>query len=323
MTVEQSEFDRLLADISIVDPQLAEATRQIDVGWGTNEPRDRELTELVATVLRGGIETGLFSLGTMVQGFNTFAHDFHARQADFLRSREYRAKDYAEVSRDVYSNEEFMRTVYYPALLLSYLASPNYRHILRELDRTLTSWRERSASRVLEVASGHAFLLLFALRELPRAVGVGTDIAAAAGGFADALQRSTGWAEGRFRFAVGDVLAANAEAPFASFDAAICCELLEHVPEPARFLRAIHERLIPGGRLFLSAAVRMESVDHLTLFESTAEITSLLAQQGFEVIREMSAPFLTRRPRDAARWQKELRSPLVAATFVGECRKLT
>ena len=108
------------------------------------------------------------------------------------------------------------------------------------------------------------------------------------------------------------------------FDAAICCELLEHVPEPERFLQAIRARLRDGGRLFLSAAVRMESVDHLTLFESAGKVSALLADVGFAIVHEMSAPFVTRRPRDPAHWHKLLDNPLVQQpTFIADCRKMT
>jgi SAM-dependent methyltransferase len=324
MMAEQGPFNLLLADIERVDPKLAHTTRQLEASWTTAEVRDAELTEIVAGMLQRAIEDGLFSLPTMIEGFNTFAHDFHERQGDFLRSGSYRARDYEEVRRDVYANATFMRTVYYPALLFSYLGAPNYRHLLRHLDATLSLWRDEGVTRLLEVASGHAFLLLFALHRLPEAIGVGTDIAPAAGHFAEALRGVTGWASQRFRMLVTDVLDGGCPHPElgVKFDAAICCELLEHVPEPERFLRAIHSRLRDGGRLFLSAAVRMESVDHLTLFESTGQVAKLLADAGFSIVQDMSAPFVTRRPRDASHWQKLLGNPLVAATFVADCRKV-
>jgi SAM-dependent methyltransferase len=325
MAAEQGRFERLVADIARVDARLAETTRRLEASWATGDTRDAELTEMVAGTLQRAVEEGLFSLATLVEGFNTFAHDFHERQSDFLRSGAYRARDYQEVSRAVYESETFMRTVYYPALLSSYLCAPNYRHLLRCLDLTLSLWDEEGALRLLEVASGHAFLLLFALHRLPRAVGVGSDVAVAAGSFAEALHRITGWAPQRFRMLVTDVLDRGSPHPDLAgpFDAAICCELLEHVPEPERFLHAIHARLRDGGRLFLSAAVRMESVDHLTLFESTGKVKALLADAGFAIVREMSAPFVTRRPRDAAHWQKLLDDPQVPATFLADCRKVT
>lgn len=314
-------FERLLTEIQTVDPQLAATTRRLEESWRSGEPRDEQLTELVASMLLDAIGAGLFTLPTMVQGFNTFAHDFMERQIEFLRSGTYRAKNYDEVSRDVYLNETFMCTVYYPALLLSYVASPNYRQILRELDRTLTSWGTGATNRVLDVASGHSFLLLFALSRLPRTQGVGTDIAQAAGKFAPALNALTGWAPGRFSFAVADFLEGKDPLLAEPFDAAICCELLEHVPNPALFLRAIRRSLRPGGQLFLSAAVRMESVDHLTLFQTTDEVAALVAAEGFEVVEEVSVPFVTRRPKDESQRQKLLTSPTVAATFIATCRR--
>jgi 2-polyprenyl-3-methyl-5-hydroxy-6-metoxy-1,4-benzoquinol methylase len=313
------KFSRLLEDIGRVDPKLAETTLQLELNWKTGDLRDTELTELVAGVLRAAIDNGLFSLPAMVEGFNTFAHDFHVRQLNFLRSGSYRARDYDEVSRKVYSDEQFMCTVYYPALVFSYLGAPNYRHMLRRFDQTLAAWRGERVARLLDVASGHAFLLLFALNQLQSAIGVGTDISPAAGRFAPAMHQITGWAPSRFRFAVTDVLAEGHPDLAEPFDAVICCELLEHVPEPALFVQAIRRRLRPGGRLFLSAAVRMESVDHLTLFESTQKVASLLEHEGFDVVKEMSVPFVTRAPSDAAQWRSLLDDPQRAATFVADC----
>jgi len=51
-----------------------------------------------------------------------------------------------------------------------------------------------------------------------------------------------------------DTLADAAELPFVAdcFDAVVCTEVLEHVPEPRRVLSEAHRILRPGGRLLLT-----------------------------------------------------------------------
>ncbi len=318
-TTPQPEFDRLLDEIARSDARLAGAIRQLEENWRRPDPRDDALTESVALALRRGVAAGIFDVASMVRGFNRFAGEFQERQIDFLRSGRYREKSYDQVARAVYADDSYMESVYYPALLLSYVAAPNYRHILRALDATIARWRAAGVRRILDVASGHGLLLLFALQELPAAHGVAVDVAPAAARFALALQQATGWGEGRFGFEVTDVLGASPSALGGPFDAAICCELLEHVPQPERFLAAIHGALVPRGRLFLTAAVRMESVDHLTLFASIDELIELLGREGYRLESEASVPFVTRPPRDEAHRRKLLANPQLAATFVAEC----
>lgn len=50
---------------------------------------------------------------------------------------------------------------------------------------------------------------------------------------------------------VADVTRWRPEEPF---DAMVCCEVLEHVPNPAEFIATAHAALRPDGWLFLTAA---------------------------------------------------------------------
>jgi SAM-dependent methyltransferase len=117
-----------------------------------------------------------------------------------------------------------------------------------------------------------------------------------------------------------DLLAAEPSELSGPFDAAICCELLEHIPNPEAFLGKIRTILAPGGRLFVSAAVRMESVDHLTFFATTEEVGRMLEDQGFDILEEMSVPFVNRRPVDSRKWARLLADRHTPATFIAECR---
>jgi 2-polyprenyl-3-methyl-5-hydroxy-6-metoxy-1,4-benzoquinol methylase len=256
----------------------------------------------------------------MVMGFNAFADEFFERQIDCLRSGSYRAKDYEAVRKEVYVNDEYMASTYYPALLLSYLASPNYRHILRSLNLILTNWKDRGVSQIIDIASGHGLLLLYALKMLGLATGVSVDLSPVAARFASSLQEATGWGSGRFSAHTKDMLIAQPSELQGPFDAAICCELLEHIPNPEAFLKRIRGYLVPQGRLFVSAAVRMESVDHLTFFASTSEVTRMIENAGFVILTEMSVPFVGARPANSQKWHRLVADPTTPVTYIAECQ---
>ena len=313
-----SAFSRLLSQIAPTHPSLSDKTLKLNSDWSTGDARDAELTGIVSTCISRCVDASMFPLRDVLDAFNQFSQDFFDRQVEFLRTGEYLAKDYSEVVKAVYSDDHYMQTVYYPALLFCYLGSPNYRHILRAVDRATAGWRDLECRRVLDLAGGHGFLLLHALEQLPEAFGVGIDLSPSAERFARALQRHTGWGQGRFDFQVRDFIG-QSDATAEPFDAAFCCELLEHLPEPVLALEALHRAIRPGGRLFVTAAVRMESVDHLTLFRTTAEVARSLNACGFDVVEESSVPFVLKRPSSAQRWQRQLDDPMVPATYIAEC----
>ena|SRR5260221_9391374 len=315
-----TSFDDLAQRISRSDAKLGETIRRVERNWATGDPEDVELTELISVTLMSCIDNGLFSTETMVRGFNVFSDEFFERQLDSLRSGAYRAKDYETVRREIYANDEYMASTYYPALLLSYVASPNYRHILRSLGQVLVNWKARGVSRIVDIASGHGLLLLYALRTLGAATGVSVDISPVAARFASSLQRTTGWGMARFSSITKNLLASQPSELYGPFDAAICCELLEHIPNPEAFLERIGKCLVPHGRMFVSAAVRMESVDHLTYFATTTEVSRLIEDAGFAVLSEMSVPFVTTRPANSQKWNRLVADPSTPVTYVAECQ---
>ena len=319
-TARMPHFDQLLSQIALTHPALRDTAQKLEISWSSGDARDLELSDLLASCIQDCVAAGMFPLSGVLDAFDSFSKDFFERQVDYLRSGEYRAKDYSEVVKAVYSDPAYMCTVYYPALVLSYLCAPNYRYIFRQLDSATAGWRDLGCRRVLDLAGGHGLLLLHTLHQLPEAVGIEVDLSASAQTFSQRLQQVTGWGEGRFECQVRDFFDADPSL-VEPFDVAICCELLEHLPEPRRALQALHAHLRPGGRLFVTAAIRMESIDHLTLFKTTSEVAGLLDAAGFDVLADHSVPFVLNRPSSPERWQRQLADSTMPATFVAECRR--
>jgi SAM-dependent methyltransferase len=84
-----------------------------------------------------------------------------------------------------------------------------------------------------------------------------------------------------------DVVGDLAALPFgdAAFDAAICLEVLEHLPEPSLALKELHRTLRPGGRLYFSVPMswHQHQKPHDYYRYTSFGLQYLLDQAGFEV----------------------------------------
>tara|TARA_R110001592_G_scaffold295594_2_gene565690 strand:- start:37565 stop:38293 length:729 start_codon:yes stop_codon:yes gene_type:complete len=82
--------------------------------------------------------------------------------------------------------------------------------------------------------------------------------------------------------------------PFAaaSFDSAVCSQVLEHVFTPEEFLREIHRVLVDGGTILIT--VPFVWPEHEQPFDcarySSFGLTHILAESGFEVMAEDKSP---------------------------------
>lgn len=71
-----------------------------------------------------------------------------------------------------------------------------------------------------------------------------------------------------------------------SYEGALCLEVLEHLPEPARALSEIWQVLAPGGILILSVPhlSRLHEIPHDYYRFTHYGLTALLTQAGFEIV---------------------------------------
>jgi hypothetical protein len=88
----------------------------------------------------------------------------------------------------------------------------------------------------------------------------------------------------------------------AKYDFVTMIELLEHVSDPAQYLKGTHQILKDEGSAYLTFALRMPQVDHLFLFESIEQCQTLLSENGFSIVEEFCT-INTHQPfAEEARW---------------------
>jgi SAM-dependent methyltransferase len=110
--------------------------------------------------------------------------------------------------------------------------------------------RDLTARRVLEIACGRGEFAGWCASHSRPSIYVAADFSISAVRLARARDHRQAAGDSRVRFVQAD--AQRMALPSASVDTVICCETIEHVPEPRIALGELARVLRPGGRLFLT-----------------------------------------------------------------------
>ena len=265
-------LDRLEAQFRAASPVFREAVAKPRAILG--EHWAALLDETVTRLLPGDAD-----IAAAVEGYSRFALDILRLQVRFDREGVYVSKSYADVARDVYANDAYMRSRYLPGLLLStYLWPHHFRQTRYFEDVFVAEMVRRGADRFYDVGVGTGGYSRLALLGAPQAVGVGFDISPASRDFAERHVRAFG-AGDRYRVELRDVV----DRPVEPVDWLVCVEVLEHLEDPVGFLRALRAMLRPGGKAFITTALNAPNPDHIYLYRTAEEVKIQLRQAGLAV----------------------------------------
>ena len=165
------------------------------------------------------------------------------------------------------------------------------------LFRPNTSWRNRLENRLRRFLDLQMGTIWRDLRpELATAQGSVLDIGCGAQVYRDLVPDSVAYqgidtqdAQARFEYSVPDTQYFAGDdwgVPEASFDTALCTEVLEHIPDPVALLARTWRCLRPGGRLLLTVpfAARWHFIPHDYWRYTPSGLHLLLTAAGFEDI---------------------------------------
>jgi 2-polyprenyl-3-methyl-5-hydroxy-6-metoxy-1,4-benzoquinol methylase len=166
--------------------------------------------------------------------------------------------------------------------------------------------------RVIDVGCGFGDLLIYLKSRGCETLGVDLDARAAEQAARHGVDIRVG-------------LLTDLKLPTASFDVAVMCHSLEHVPDPAADLRELARVVRPGGRLHIavpngaSAGLRVEGLDwahlshplHVWFFDAST-LGTLVERHGFRIVGQ---PYATSRWHHVSRWVSRMRSAPGQATL--------
>jgi SAM-dependent methyltransferase len=215
--------------------------------------------------------------GEAIDGYAEFCTDALRSQIYFERNGKYKASSYAEVAEACYHNEDFMLRCYLPGMFLSHYIWPHHHRMLQYF-RSLTPYF-KDIKTYAEVGTGCGMYSKEPLMLVPGCQGVGYDISRHALDFTFRVVKAFGAGQ-RYRTEVRDIIA---DTPPES-DMVICQEVLEHLEDPATFVKCLFKMTAPGGIAYISAAINAGHVDHIYLYRDKEEVAEQLLDAGFEII---------------------------------------
>jgi 2-polyprenyl-3-methyl-5-hydroxy-6-metoxy-1,4-benzoquinol methylase len=243
-----------------------------------------------------------------------FSYEFLSKQQKFLKSGHYASDSFDKIRRELYDDEERMKNFYLIALMFSFIYSSNYVGFYAFFRENLLP-RVAKARSVCDVGCGHGVYLSRMLLAAPESVGIGVDISEASLATSARLLSFRDISTDRYSLRIGDVQA-HLPVDDASQDAVTCFEVIEHLERPEAALAELRRILRPGGLLCLSTAIRMESVDHIHLFQDPGEVRKLLGAAGLTLIADEVIPLTNADFRDQAARDELIANPRTALGYV-------
>jgi len=206
-------------------------------------------------------------------------------QIYFNRHKRYRHSTFAEVAESVYHDAEYMNRYMY-GLAISTFLWPNHVAMLRMFRAEIPT---TAGGRYLEIGPGHGFLLL---------------AAAEVGGYDELLAVDLSEASVRQTKAIMehfqpgcpvhieklDFLDAAHLKP-RTFDAVVMGEVLEHVEDPARFLRRIAELATKDAFIFITTCINSPAVDHIYLWRTIDSLEEMIDACGLDIVKALRLPY--------------------------------
>jgi 2-polyprenyl-3-methyl-5-hydroxy-6-metoxy-1,4-benzoquinol methylase len=212
-----------------------------------------------------------------VQGYASFSLDAMRLQKLFNQKRRYEDVTYDDATRDVYLNERYMMDVYLPGIFVSqFLWRHHYRQLEAYRQHFLPIVAAHTDKRFYEVGTGSGFFTVQLLRA--GLEGFGIDLSPLSRRFTQHHVDRWGLG-GQFHSRDNDIFVTD----FEPLPCLQCVEVLEHLPDPVRFLSRLRAMLEKGGHAFIAVAITAPQADHIYLYWNAGEVIAHLEEAGFRV----------------------------------------
>ena len=262
-----------------------EHRRYLKANFAERDPELLEFSEKLSAMivkLAANVEGGLASLAADYRFISEKI--ILPEEIYFRRHNEYRLKTFADALEQVYANTQFMKR-YMNGLLLTDVLWINHCKCMKHYVQSFLPRLPPGAQR-LEIGPGHGLLLCLAAAQASLGRIRAWDVSEASRQLTrhslDVL------APGRpVDLQLRDVFDEQ-NVDNGQFDAIVFSEVLEHMEDPARAVRALYRLCRPGGKVWINVPANSPAPDHLYLVRHPDEAAKLVESVGFKILETAS-----------------------------------
>lgn len=289
-----SSFDiipqhRFPAIREIVDAVLGQwPSHEAALARGLGQLDQTELSALESVAARVKVLIGP-DLEGYAKSYIWMCETFFEEEVYFRRNKKYRYSTFAEANSAVYQNEDFMQN-YMQGLLISQVLWVNHAQSTLYFNRNFLKAVDREFN-YLEIGPGHGLSLAEAAAHPLCRSATGWDVSPTSLAHTRASLDQLGVGQD-CDLAEMDILTVPDHSSGNSkvYDLAVISEVLEHVEDPVRALKALHRLIRVGGRLFVNMPINSPAPDHIYLLGKPDEVTDLVESAGFRIIEGANFP---------------------------------
>jgi len=256
--------------------------RIVDHAYGSLNPAEREMLGQYVNYCG----TVGFDVERLAVAYNMIVAEIFREEIFFRRHGRYRHSTYEQVAADVYLNPAYMQD-YMHGLAVTEFLWPNHVSIRRFFDQLLAT-APRGAN-YLEIGPGHGFFLAQAIRSGKWNQHHGVDISPTSLEMTRSILESTLFGElQNYTLYENDFLRHEFSI---RYDGLVMGEVLEHVENPAAFLRRLNDVTTADPFVFLTTCINSPAVDHISNFDSPEHLEWMFHDAGLSVKERLVVPY--------------------------------